>query len=275
MAQSPPPALDSPPKESPADKKTSTELSQDLDTLLIRYLNLLDEQQRLQEAIGRHFSSGFFSLARANNSCPPGRRYGADYYDERMKATRKMSVESLLPLITPHLSGSPTFEPPSRINSTGIYASNLSRLYSSITPPPPLPPANQSPLSSTASPSFTTITPPAPELPPAPTTPKPTEEETENTTPPSSPPSASSPPPSSSPSPSPPDTDTPPPKPRNPLTWFGILTPQPLRSAQQSFTIAVDGPIPALAGVVGEMRAVEREIGRVRGLLGAFAESSV
>ncbi|KAK2783276.1 hypothetical protein FQN52_000377 [Onygenales sp. PD_12] len=243
MAQSPTPAPATPPKElSPADKKAYTELSQDLDTLLERYLSLLDEQQRLQEDIGRHFSSGFFSLARANNSCPPGRRYGADYYDERMKAMRKIS----------------------------------------ITPPPPLPPAHQSSPSTMASPSFTTIPPPAPEPTPtpAPATPKPTptEEETEDTTP--SPRSSQSPSPSpssSSPSPSPPDTSststsTTPPKPRNPLTWFGILTPAPLRSAQQSFTRAVDGPIPALAGVVSEMRAVEREVGRVRGLLGIAEE---
>ncbi|KAK2785181.1 hypothetical protein FQN53_007923 [Emmonsiellopsis sp. PD_33] len=239
MAQSPTPAPATPHKElSPADKKTYTELSQDLDTLLERYLSLLDEQQRLQEDIGRHFSSGFFSLARANNSCPPGRRYGADYYDERMKAMRKISIT---------------------------------------------PPANQSPPSTTTSPSFTTIPPPAPEPALAPATPKPTptEEEIEDTTPPPSPspspsPSASPSSSSPSPSPSPPDTSTStsttPPKPRNPLTWFGILTPAPLRSAQQSFTRAVDGPIPALAGVVSEMRAVEREVGRVRGLLGIAEE---
>jgi len=34
------------------------------------------------------------ALAHANYTCPPGRRYGADYYDERMKATRKLSVNS-------------------------------------------------------------------------------------------------------------------------------------------------------------------------------------
>ena len=28
--------------------------------------------------------------AHANYTSPPGRRYGADYYDERMKATRKV-----------------------------------------------------------------------------------------------------------------------------------------------------------------------------------------
>lgn len=37
---------------------------------------------------------GFMALAHANYTCPPGRRYGADYYDERMKATRKLSVNS-------------------------------------------------------------------------------------------------------------------------------------------------------------------------------------
>lgn len=51
---------------------------------------------------------------------------------------------------------------------------------------------------------------------------------------------------------------------RDPIRMFGILVPPALRSAQTSFTDAVEGPVVALARVGGELRALEREIGRVR-----------
>ncbi|WEW57539.1 hypothetical protein PRK78_003006 [Emydomyces testavorans] len=96
----------------------------DIDDLLEQYLYLLDEHQRLQNELGKHLSAvrsvfpvclcarpiteadidwnpalsqGFFALACANRSSPPGRRYGEDYYDERMKAIRKVTINSLQP----------------------------------------------------------------------------------------------------------------------------------------------------------------------------------
>ncbi|KAI1910752.1 hypothetical protein LOZ12_002206 [Ophidiomyces ophidiicola] len=74
-----------------------------IDALLERYLYLLDEQQRLQHELGKHLSKlalakrishpqAFFSLARANHSCRPGRRYGEECYDERMTAVRKVAL---------------------------------------------------------------------------------------------------------------------------------------------------------------------------------------
>ncbi|EFE43201.1 conserved hypothetical protein [Trichophyton verrucosum HKI 0517] len=50
----------------------------------------------------------------------------------------------------------------------------------------------------------------------------------------------------------------------NPLHWFGILVPPPLRNAQEAFVGAVAGPIPALAGVVSEMREVEHKVESLR-----------
>lgn len=50
----------------------------------------------------------------------------------------------------------------------------------------------------------------------------------------------------------------------DPITWYGILVPPALRSAQKSFMGGVEGQVPALASVVVEMRAVEREVERVR-----------
>ncbi|OAX84093.1 hypothetical protein ACJ72_01529 [Emergomyces africanus] len=101
--------------------KSHAELSKELDSVLERYLHLLDRQQRLQDEIGREFSSGFFSLARANTSCPPGRRYGEDYYDERMKAIKKLSI------------GLPSTNPGEGSNQT---TSNPSFAIESALPPP-------------------------------------------------------------------------------------------------------------------------------------------
>lgn len=53
----------------------------------------------------------------------------------------------------------------------------------------------------------------------------------------------------------------------NPLHWFGILVPPPLRNAQEAFVGAVADPIPALAGVVSEMREVEHKVEGLRQLL--------
>lgn len=57
---------------------------------------------------------------------------------------------------------------------------------------------------------------------------------------------------------------SPEPKAVNPIRMFGILVPPALRSAQASLREAVDGPIPRLASVTGELRTLEREIGRAR-----------
>lgn len=59
-------------------------------------------------------------------------------------------------------------------------------------------------------------------------------------------------------------TETPKPKAVDPIRMFGILVPPALRSAQASFRGAVDGPVVRLAEISGELRALEREIGRAR-----------
>ncbi|KAG9202089.1 hypothetical protein G6514_004757 [Epicoccum nigrum] len=50
----------------------------------------------------------------------------------------------------------------------------------------------------------------------------------------------------------------------DPIRMFGILVPPALRSARTSFNEAVEGPVVDLATIAGELRALEREIGRVR-----------
>jgi len=50
----------------------------------------------------------------------------------------------------------------------------------------------------------------------------------------------------------------------DPIRWFGVLVPQPLRSAQSEFIKVVEGPIPRLVTLTTELRALEIEIGRTR-----------
>jgi hypothetical protein len=63
-----------------------------------------------------------------------------------------------------------------------------------------------------------------------------------------------------------PSESTEPPKPKSldPIRWFGILVPSALRSAQTTFVKTVEGPIPRLATLSKELRAMEIEIGRAR-----------
>jgi hypothetical protein len=78
-----------------AVKDTSIiELEDRLDKLWEGYLVLLDHYMKAQDEIKEHMNSGFLSLAKAQSSAPFGRRYGHDWYDERMKSTKKVHVSS-------------------------------------------------------------------------------------------------------------------------------------------------------------------------------------
>lgn len=74
--------------------KTLAELEDQLDNLWETYLALLDDYAKAQDELRRHLSSGFFALAKAQSSAPLGRRYGQDWYDERMKAARLVQVSA-------------------------------------------------------------------------------------------------------------------------------------------------------------------------------------
>ncbi|KAK2855687.1 hypothetical protein FQN49_004946 [Arthroderma sp. PD_2] len=203
--------LPTPPASPLPDRQAHSEsdIVRAIDDLLERYLDLLDEQQKLQEAIGKQFANGFFSLARANHACPPGRRYGEDYYDERMKATKHVEI--------------------TMTDSTQQSKANAS-------------------LIDISSPSFNTATIEIKQ--------ESTEDDDKDT-------DAKE---ESSEETKTKKTKT---KSSNPLHWFGILVPPPFRNAQQSFASAVAGPIPTLAGVVGEMRQIERKVEGLRERLGA------
>ncbi|KYK55840.1 hypothetical protein DCS_07804 [Drechmeria coniospora] len=64
------------------------------------------------------------------------------------------------------------------------------------------------------------------------------------------------------------DDDTtpkqPPPGSQDPLRWFGVLVPQPLRAAQSLSIEAVERVLPRLASIEAELLAVEIEVKRAR-----------
>lgn len=63
-----------------------------IDALLERYLSLLDEYTRLRTRLATLQSGVFHGIARANFSAERGFRYGRDHYDDRMQATRLLRI---------------------------------------------------------------------------------------------------------------------------------------------------------------------------------------
>ncbi|KFH40742.1 hypothetical protein ACRE_085610 [Hapsidospora chrysogenum ATCC 11550] len=63
-----------------------------IDSLLERYLALLDEYTRLRDRLSRLQSGVHQNIARANFSAERGLRYGQDQYDGRMRASRVLDI---------------------------------------------------------------------------------------------------------------------------------------------------------------------------------------
>ncbi|KAK4917625.1 hypothetical protein LTR66_016926 [Elasticomyces elasticus] len=205
------------------ETRSAAELQDHLDVVWEKYLTLLDQYQQAQHQLSQHFSSGFISLAQANFTSPSHIRYGKDYYDARMQASRRLAITSeaersvakehdLLhskPIDQQETDAAETPEP-------------------SQAPTPPTTPLPSEPVSKTDQPLLIIQT---------------------QTTP-------------------PPPTDaadtTPPTTPKDPLRWFGILSPPALRTTQRSFITALQDPVLRAINAARAMRGVEGEIRRVR-----------
>ncbi|OOF98593.1 hypothetical protein ASPCADRAFT_204353 [Aspergillus carbonarius ITEM 5010] len=242
------PAPDAEPKQAPV-AESPVDLLQSLDNLLERYLHLLDQHQKLQAELGSKLSSGYFSLAQANYTCPPGRHYGADYYDERMKATKRVSLQLPTDLTeeryatdtetspeadTTDSHSKPIFEIETVTVQHTEDESETDDKAESDTSSAEEDQSGRTESNSRAGESLGT---------PEPQTDR--------------------------------DTDAKPKRSKkkkfrssNPIHWYGILVPPYLRSAQKSFTEAVEGRLPQLSSVIVEMRTVEKEVERVRSELG-------
>ncbi|KAG5978226.1 hypothetical protein E4U56_004569 [Claviceps arundinis] len=75
-----------------------TQLQDQIDLLLRRHLILLDQYTHLRAHLSRLQSSTFQDLARANFSAPRGQRFGQDQYDERMRASRRVRLRGEEPV---------------------------------------------------------------------------------------------------------------------------------------------------------------------------------
>lgn len=62
--------------------------SNDIDALLERYLHLLHDYTTLRKELSTLQTGMYQNIARANFSAERGMRYGADFYDDRMQASR-------------------------------------------------------------------------------------------------------------------------------------------------------------------------------------------
>lgn len=70
----------------------SSAADQTIDELLERYLGLVDQYTTLREDLARAQQAMFHSLARANFTSDRGVRYGQDDFDERMQASRRLTI---------------------------------------------------------------------------------------------------------------------------------------------------------------------------------------
>ncbi|ROW14425.1 hypothetical protein VPNG_04004 [Cytospora leucostoma] len=177
-----------------------------IDALLERYLSLLDEYTTLRTKLGQLQTGMFQHLARANFSAERGIRYGPDYYDERMQATRQVNIsfEDNVPVFKvaafDELSSSDASEgPPANVDAKAEVESEKSDEGSSA--------------------------------------PEGKAEKGERTKKPRS---------------------------KDPLRWFGVLTPLALRQTQGCAVEAVEQIIPKLVSVNAAMQDVEIQVRRAR-----------
>jgi hypothetical protein len=216
---------------------------------------------------------GFFALARTNQSCPPGRHYGEDYYDERMKAATKVYVlflfywfsvfcfqlltlwASFREIAVPksfNLGVAPSTaserpEKSGKMEQTGQEPRRGQEEQDKCQRDCPQAPLFKC-VSALSSAERRTEKTPEPEPAPAVSVnsqPAPEKDEAESTRPAKSQ------------------------APKNPLRWFGVLVPPFLSTTQTSFATAVQGPIPELASVITEMREVESKVNELRSFIAA------
>ncbi|KAI7283496.1 hypothetical protein KC345_g2945 [Hortaea werneckii] len=199
------------------------ELNDRLDDLWIKYLDCLDRYQRAQESVQKALSSGFFSLAQANFKSSAGRRYGQDFYDERMKASKRVQILETDDDRVLTISTNPAIAP----GDSSEGPKHKPEASQQPSPPSTPTPEDEDVKAADKSEQSTTLD----------------DRKDQN---------------------SEKSGQTHQSGARSPLTWFGILTPRELRSAQQSFSSAISAPTESAVNAAREMRQLEAEINRTR-----------
>ncbi|KAL6903043.1 hypothetical protein GGI43DRAFT_401068 [Trichoderma evansii] len=197
---------------------------QNIDSLLERYLSLIDEYSRLREELTKLQTGVYQNIARANFAGERGMRYGKDHYDERMRALRVLDIElgednvpsftmkNLDPPVDGNAGDNKSQEEAEKHDNTKEDETEKEEQADATS-------TQENPVDST--------------------------EEQQNDEEKKDEKKAK--------------------KPNyNPLHWFGILTPQPLRAAQTLSIQAVEEAIPRLISVNAEMEHVEIEIRRAK-----------
>ncbi|KAI0128360.1 hypothetical protein BJ170DRAFT_324695 [Xylariales sp. AK1849] len=175
------------------------------DTLLERYLHLLHEYTTLRAELSDLQIEMYQNIARANFSGERGMRYGQDYYDDRMRASRKMHV-------TMDTTGTTSFHVVDEDQFSMRSSKAATKSTTEIEKGTDL---GQSVVDDTQA-------------------------EKEDST------SANK------------------PTKKDPLKWFGLLTPMSLRHAQTQGTRVVEQVIPKLVTINAEMAQIEIEVRRAR-----------
>ncbi|KIL84767.1 hypothetical protein FAVG1_11995 [Fusarium avenaceum] len=174
---------------------------QQIDELLQRYLGLLDEYTQLRQSLSQLQSGIYQNIARANFSGERGMRYGQDHYDERMQATRILTIQQ-------NEDHDPVFavvDSPQEDQKAEKKEEKGEDLPTEESGDSPKSGADEE---------------------------KPMEKKRK--------------------------------KNKNPLHWFGLFAPMPLRTAQTQSVQAVEDIIPRLVSVNAEMLNVEIEVRRAR-----------
>jgi coiled-coil domain-containing protein 115 len=227
-----------------------------LDALLEIYLDCLDTYQKLREELSKNLSAGFLSLANANrtSNLGSGRRYGAEGYDERMKARRRAKLRPPGQEYSSQATGKgardgvetgahsilyaveqrklPELES-GDLRCTPVPLDTLAQVSANSSASPPSIQGPKTPDSLTAS-SISSEADAAPDL-ASPPVEKPTTPTKQN-----------------------PRTYP------DPLNWYGLLVPPSLRAAQASFISAVDNQIPLLLNTQAQMTKLEVQIRALR-----------
>ncbi|THW86544.1 hypothetical protein D6D17_09069 [Aureobasidium pullulans] len=209
------------------------ELRDQLDALWQKHLTLLDSYHQAQQQLARHFSSGFFDLAQATFKSTTRVRYGQEYYDDRMQATRRFEAstnDNDVPCLA--LKADDTSPPTDTSNEHSTKSGEKSS-------------DKEAKKKKTEEPEQQPTPPSTPPRDPDEEEPSKEQEEqdTSRTTS---------------------DQDKAQKKPRDPLHWYGILDPPALRASQNSFISAVESPLIEAANSAQALRLVAVEIRKLR-----------
>lgn len=208
-------------------KPTLEDFHDQLDSLWISYLNYLDAYTTAQKTLQKHVSAGYLSLAKANFNTRDGiRRYGQDYYHDGAIATKRAAISYHEEDSKPSVEITQWSPPSTKSDGESEDTVEVERTgeKEEDVKQLPSPPGTPQPVTDESNDKGDAKA----DYPPAE---KPQQKTTLES---------------------------------DPLRWFGILIPQPLRSAQTNFSSAVDECVAAAVNSAKGMRNAEYEIRKLR-----------